>query len=60
MAQRFKELNKNTSCFFVAIEIRKLVCFSHEIESFIQMVFFHKNDGSFCSSIESNGLVEIQ
>ena len=24
------------------------------------MVFFHKIDGSFYSSIESNGLVEIQ
>ena len=24
------------------------------------MVFFHKIDGSFCSIIESNGLVEIQ
>ena len=24
------------------------------------MVFFHKIDGSFNSSIESNGLVEIQ
>ena len=31
-----------------------------ELESFIHMVFFHKIDGSFYSSIESNGLAEIQ
>ena len=49
MAQRFKELKM----LFVLDKNRKL-------ESFIQMVFFHKIDGSFYSSIESNGLVEIQ
>ena len=58
MAQRFKELNKNAICF--ALKIRRVVCFSYELESFIQMVFFHKIDGSFYSSIETNGLVEIQ
>ena len=33
---------------------------NRKLESFIQIVFFHKIDGSFYSSIESNGLVEIQ
>ena len=54
MAQRFKELNK---MLFVLDKNKKSNCFSHELESFIQMVFFLKIDGSFYSS---NGLVEIQ
>ena len=39
--------NKTTSLFFSQIR-------------FLYTVFFHKIDGSFYSSIESNGLVEIQ
>ena len=51
MAQRFKKLNKNA----IFLDKNKKT----RLESFIQMVFFHKIDVSFLS-IESNGLVEIQ
>ena len=45
---------------FVLDKNKKSNCFSHELQSFIQMVFFLKIGGSFYSSIESNGLVETQ
>ena len=45
---------------FVLIKIRKVVCFFHELEFLIQIVFFIKLMVDFYPSIESNRLVEIQ
>ena len=60
MAQRFKELNKNTGCFFVSDRNTKTILFFSRNRVLYTNGLFHKNYGSYCSSTESNGLAEIQ